>query len=343
MIISGDIGGTNIRLCLSGVLGSEKEPPWICQYKSSDYLSLERAIDEFLNDTGCPTKDIKAACFAVAGPIHEGEVKLTNLPWKVSIESLKSHLKIDVVELLNDFSALSYGLGALSSTDLVTLHMPSVPTQSMVRAVVGAGTGLGVSLLHGDLASPQVLSTEGGHIDFAPINDEQLSLLAYLKKDLSRVSVERVCSGYGLVNIYQFLIHTSMKAKNHQALSKQLKGSASDASLIGEYAQLHKDPVAIKAVEIFLEIYASVLGNVALMFLPLGGLYIAGGIAPNWMDHLQQEHFLQTIFNKGRMTGLLHQMPIHVITNTQVGLIGARCRAQYLLKQSEGVCLLKKP
>lgn len=343
MIISGDIGGTNIRLCLSDVLGSEKESPLICQYKSADYPSLELAIDEFLNDTGCPTKDIKAACFAVAGPIHEGEVKLTNLPWKVSIDSLKSHLKIDVVELLNDFSALSYGIGALSSIDLVTLHLPSVPTQSMVRAVVGAGTGLGVSLLYGDLVSPQVLSTEGGHIDFAPINDEQLSLLAYLKKDLTRVSVERVCSGYGLVNIYQFLIHTSMKAKDHQALSKQLEGSSSDAALIGEYAQTHNDPVARKAVEIFLEIYASVLGNVALMFLPLGGLYIAGGIAPRWMDYLRQEQFLQTIFNKGRMTDLLHQMPIHVITNTQVGLIGARCRAQYLLKQSEGICLLKRP
>lgn len=332
LILSGDIGGTNTRLCIN---------EHIRKYKCADFSSLSAIIKQFSEDEKFQLSEISAACFAVAGPIHKGTAHLTNLPWFVSEQELTLLLDTPYIKLINDFEAIGYGIPTLNDSDLMSLHS----TQTMQKpyndnkdapiAILGAGTGLGVALIHFHKNIPVISATEGGHVDFAPTSDEQVALLHYLRKKLHRISAERVCSGIGIINIYKFCSDTPLyQQRESPELQRALHQSVDQAATISEYAIIHKDPIALRTLDIFVKIYGSIAGNLALTTLPYQGLYLVGGIAPKLSKVIQKGAFMQQFLDKGRMSPLLKKIPVHICMNTNVGLQGAQNYALKLLTQS---------
>lgn len=332
VVLSGDIGGTHVRLELAHYEQDTAQVLAMTRYLSADHTSLADIVRKFLAEHHHDDGTIDSACFAAAGPIHQGEVTLTNLPWKINQFELERDLSIAKVGLINDFAAVGYGLDEMQAEDLVCLHSSVHTAPEGLRAVVGAGTGLGVGFSTRSNGKTTVFPTEGGHIDFAPINQEQQQLLHYLKKKLHRVSVERLCSGYGIVNIYHAVrdVILSDQAENSE-LANLISGAVQAGAAIAQYAIEYGDPIAKKTLDLFVDIYASMLGNVALMMLPMGGLYVAGGIAPKLINLLGQPHFLQVLQDKGRMSDLIRRIPVNVVMNTNIGLSGARRYAMQLL------------
>jgi glucokinase len=331
-ILSGDIGGTHVRLELAHHEQDATEILAMTGYLSADHTSLADIVRQFLVDHNYAGSRIDSACFAVAGPIHQGEVTLTNLPWKINQFELERDLSIATVGLINDFAAVGYGLDEMQAEDLVCLHSSVHMDPEGLRAVVGAGTGLGVGFSIRCNGKTTVFPTEGGHIDFAPINHEQQQLLHYLKQKLHRVSVERLCSGYGLVNIYHAVRDVILcEQLENEALANLMNSTEQPGAAIAQYAIEYNDPIAKKTLDLFVDIYASMLGNVALMMLPMGGLYVAGGIAPKLISLLQQPSFLQVLHDKGRMSDLIRRIPIHVVMKDHIGLLGARRYTMQLL------------
>ncbi|MCF6807770.1 glucokinase [Thiotrichales bacterium 19S9-12] len=340
LILSGDIGGTNTRLMLAEFKKStaKKQLSFMSQlnvifnktYHSADYKSLNKVIDLFLDDAKAKDKSIYSATFAVAGPIVDGSVQFTNLPWLVKEDELKETLDTDKVKLINDFEAIGYGIETLESKDLHTLQKGHTDPNNLV-AVIGAGTGLGITFLYQDGNHPRVQPTEGGHQDFAPVDDEQVQLLQYLRKKLHRVSVERFASGPGLVNIYRYVTDNPLyNQKESPELKRAIYLSDNPAAEIANYAHNHGDPMALRAIDIFIKIYGAVAGNLALTTLPKKGLYIVGGIAPKLLSQLNDGRFINAFCDKGRMDSLVKTIPVHVVLNTDVGIQGATIYASRL-------------
>ncbi|TNF65277.1 MAG: glucokinase [Gammaproteobacteria bacterium] len=339
IILSGDIGGTNTRLMLAEFKKtSRSEASFMNQlnilfthtYHSANHKSLTDVIKLFLKDAKLKDKLIFSATFAVAGPIVDGSVQFTNLPWLVKEEELKETLKTERVKLINDFEAIGYGIETLESKDLCTLQEGKIDNDNLV-AVIGAGTGLGVTFLYQDDKKPRVQPTEGGHADFAPVDDEQVALLQYMRKKLHRVSVERFVSGPGLVNIYRYVTDNPLyNQKENPELKRSLYLSDNPAAEIANFAHIHGDPMALRAIDIFVKIYGASAGNLALTTLPKKGLYIVGGMAPKLLSQLSDGRFINTFCDKGRMNKLVKSIPVHVVLNTDVGIQGATIYASRL-------------
>lgn len=324
LVLSGDIGGTTARLRLvdcsaSGQITLIKND----RYKSGDYLSFGAIIDDFLKDC---KQHVDSACFGVAGPIIENAVKFTNLAWDLKIEDIKSRLQTDRIELINDFVAIGYGLATLVASDIVTLQIGKKATQA-IQAYLGAGTGLGVGFITYEHGAPRVHPTEGGHIDFAPIDDEEISLLGFLRQKHHRVSYERVLSGHGLVNIYEFLCDQNRVDSNLALPIDPHEG----AIAITAIASQQQDSIARKTIDVFIRILAQAAGNLALTTLPFGGLYIVGGIVPKILPLIDKDSFLRVFRDKGRMAKLISDIPMHLVLNQDVGLQGATWRARSML------------
>lgn len=315
-VLAGDIGGTHARLCLA-----EKDAEKIHiiheqVYSSQQYPDLLPIVEDFLQH-----QDIQplAACFAVAGPIRQQQAQVTNLPWHLNADQLGKSLRIDRLSLLNDFQAAGYGLATLSEEQLVTLQTGQSEQQAR-RALIGAGTGLGISCLiyqnNGYIPYP----SEGGHVGFAPLDKEQSRLLTYLQSSLGYVCYEHLLSGAGLVRIYRFFL------KEHgtpSAFSDSIMQAADPAAEISHHAQLGDDELALQTLGCFVRIYAAQAGNVALNYLATGGVYLAGGIAPKIIEQLKSPHFLAAFHNKGAMSDLMQSFPVKVIMQDLVGLLGA--------------------
>lgn len=317
-ILAGDIGGTNTRLQLVDNAGATPAVIASRSYPSQAYADLESAIGDFLAHH--PHPKIDSACLAVAGPVQVSEAgqsaRLTNLPWQLNSVSLSQKLGIPRLRLLNDFQATAYGIAGLQQAELVTLQEGSRKAKAPCL-VLGAGTGLGVCQLiwQGDFY--EAIPGEGGHLAFAPTSELEDELLHFMRLELGRVSCERLLSGSGISAIYRFLLHREAIGDDALLHGPDPAAAISAAALNGSSRR------AEHALEIFCAIYGAVAGDLALINLAHGGVYIAGGIAPRILPLLQQGGFLHAFHAKGRMRPLSESMPVQVVTNTDVGLLGA--------------------
>ncbi|WP_414551018.1 glucokinase [Anabaena sp. CCY 0017] len=339
LLLAGDIGGTKTILRLVDASDS-LELQTICEesYRSGDFPDLVPLVQQFLIKANTPTP--QKACFAIAGPVVDNTAKLTNLTWFLDTDRLKQELGIDSMCLINDFAAVGYGIFGLSKKDLLTLQVGKHKLEAPI-AIIGAGTGLGQGFLIKQGNYYQVFPSEGGHADFAPRSELEFQLLKYLldKHDIQRVSVERVVSGQGVVAIYQFLRDRKISAESPEIAqivrtweqeAGQPEKSVDPGAVIGIAALQGSDRLSVQTLQLFVDIYGAEAGNLALKFLPYGGLYIAGGIAPKIQTLMQKGNFLLNFSQKGRMRPLLEDIPVHIILNQQVGLIGAALSAARL-------------
>ncbi len=346
VLLAGDIGGTKTILRLVQVQphaivrqpqGLPLQTLYENRYPSRDFPDLVPIVQQFL-DTATQTLGEQIvpekACFAIAGPITHQTSKVTNLGWYLETERLQQDLKIASIQLINDFAAVGYGVLGLAPNDLATLQI-GTPQPNTPIAVIGAGTGLGQGFLIPQAGQYIVYASEGGHADFAPRCQRDFQLLNYLRKkyDIQRVSVERVVSGQGITAIYQFLRDNCQVASESTAVEQAVKAweqeisrretTVEPAAEISQAALKQCDRRSQQTLQLFVEAYGAEAGNLALKILPYGGLFIAGGIAAKILPLLQNGDFLRAFTAKGRMKPLLEQIPIHVVLNPQVGLIGA--------------------
>jgi glucokinase len=342
-ILAGDIGGTKtfIRLAETQSHGEQSITAYEALYTSTSYDSFDLILQEFWQSAAASLGEMPAplfACFGLAGPIVDNTCTLSNLDWVVSAEEISNRTGIPQVTLINDFTAVGYGLLGLGRDDLFTLQDGQPKVRSPI-AVIGAGTGLGECFLTWSHQNYQVHSTEGGHADFAPRSPQEVQLMQYLQsKSGGRVSIERVVSGTGIVAIYQFLRDTSASPVGEQtpatiglaqAIANWEAGQTGvdAAALIAAAAAQGDDALAMQTMDLFVEAYGAEAGNLALKILPYGGLYIAGGVAAKNLDLMRRGGFLEAFHQKGRMRSLLTEIPIHIVLNPQVGLIGATLHA----------------
>ncbi|HEY9804322.1 MAG TPA: glucokinase [Leptolyngbyaceae cyanobacterium] len=332
LLLAGDIGGTKTILRLVEISdSSELKTIFEETYHSGDFPDLVPMVQQFLVKANSPTP--QKACFAIAGPVVNNTAKLTNLVWFLDTERLAQELGIPLISLINDFAAVGYGIFGLTKQDILTLQVGKPKPEAPI-GVIGAGTGLGQGFLIKQGNHYQVFPSEGGHADFAPRNELEFQLLKYLldKHDIQRVSVERVVSGQGIVAIYQFLrdrkhatespeIAQIVRAWEQQA--GQAEKSVDPGAAIGKAAVQKCDRLSEQTLQLFIDAYGAEAGNLALKLLPYGGLYIAGGIAPKILPLIENSNFLLNFSQKGRMRPLLEEIPVHIILNQQVGLIGA--------------------
>lgn len=333
IILAGDIGGTNTRLLLAQINNHNTKKPKLIEiskakYKNKDFPKFEDIINEFINQNNAiPIDSIKASCFAVAGPIINQKVKLTNLPWSISAKRLKKNTNLKNILLINDFTAIGYGIPNLEPKDYMVLQNAPKKITSPI-AYLGAGTGLGVGLMmpannNNNKISYKIIHTEGGHVDFAPTNTLQVNILQYLYKKYHRVSAERLLSGNGLFNIYQYLQSSPPYGIKEDPNLKHETETGDPAKAISVYAIEKKDILSQIALDEFCKIYGSITGNIALSTLCYGGLYIAGGIAPQIIDVIKAGNFMRKFKDKGRMSSLLENIPLSVIIDPDIGLKGA--------------------
>jgi glucokinase len=318
MILAGDVGGTNTRLGLFAV-----ERDRLVLRKEGDFSNRGRAHLGEILEAFLKSHALKAevACLGVAGPVKNARVETTNLPWIVDAHELAQRLGIKRVWLLNDLEANAYGIGALSPSDLVQLNQGTGDLQGN-QAVISAGTGLGEAGLCWDGKAHIPFGTEGGHTDFAPTDDLQMDLLRHLRKKYGHVSSERVLSGPGLVEIYTFLRDVAHVGEPSSALALELEGS-DPAAAVSKAGLTGSCPVAVKALDLFVEVYGSAAGNLGLKMLAIGGVYLGGGIAPKIIEKLRGPRFMESFVDKGRMRRLLASMPVSVIMNEKTALLGA--------------------
>ncbi|MEH2067079.1 MAG: glucokinase [Nostoc sp.] len=332
LLLAGDIGGTKTILRLVEASDSQSLHTIHQEsYQSSDFPDLVPIVQQFLvkANTSVPHK----ACFAIAGPIVNNTAKLTNLAWFLDTERLQEELGIPQISLINDFTAIGYGILGLEKQDLHQLQAGKLQPEAPV-AIIGAGTGLGQGFLIKQGNNYQIFPSEGGHVDFAPRNEIEFQLLKYLlnKHDIQRVSVERVVSGMGIVSIYQFLRDRKFATESPDIAkivrtweqeAGQEERSVDPGAVIGTAAVEKRDRLSEQTLQLFIEAYGTEAGNLALKLLPYGGLYIAGGIAPKILPLIKESGFLLNFTQKGRMRPLLEDIPVYIILNQQVGLIGA--------------------
>ena len=320
--IAGDIGGTKTSLRMSAGEGARSV---LLQksYSSANYAGLAEILDEFMQEAG--VFNISAVCLALAGPVSERKVKLTNLPWEVDADALAGRFSIPRISFINDFEAVGHGIAVLQSGDLLTLQSGNPQAQG-VRVVVGAGTGLGVAWLSWMNGEYAVHPSEGGHLDFAPTDARQYDLMQYLQRRHGHVSYERIVSGPGLVAILEFLRDSGQGIPSPKLIEAMEQGDG--AAAITRFAQQDHEDIAQRAVDLFVRVYGAFVGNLALLALPRGGIYVAGGIAAKISAIMQRGEFMRAFLDKGRYTGLLASLPLHIVTNQQVGLLGADLMAQ---------------
>lgn len=330
-VLAGDIGGTKTLLQIVDVSGSRRDVILEKRFESREYSSFDLLLENFIASLPGMLNQIKGACLAIAGPVQDviggQRVATTNLPWHLDTAQLCSKFKISRLRLVNDFFAIGTGIAALADSDLRSIQN-GLPQPHAPRLVLGAGTGLGVAQLIWRDAGYRVLPSEGGHVGFTPETDDQVDYLRYMRRRYGRVSWERVVSGPGLLSIYTFLYEASHGADKIQL--SQVMNSTDPAAAINEHATCGDDAVAEQALQWFVELYGAVAGDLALVNLPYGGVYLAGGIAPKILDQRWVPLFIQAFTNKGRMSSLAQSFPVHVVTHPSAGLLGAALIASHL-------------
>lgn len=331
-ILSADLGGTKVIFQHTEYLNSQLKIIAEKRYECKYFHQFSDIIQSFITQHQITKIDV--ACLAIAGPIHNEtdeiqSVKLSNLPWTLNNKDIASEFNIAKVKFINDFQAIGYGIELLAEDDLIPLQSGK-PAKQMSKAVIGAGTGLGHCTLIWNGSYYETLAAEAGHINFAPITDEQIQLLQYLRNKYQPVSFEHVVSGSGIVDIYQFY------AQNHPINQWDIIQNAPDpAAKISELALSNQDSCALKTLNLFIECYGSQAGNFTLCTIPKSGLYIAGGIATKILKKMQTGNFMKAFLAKDKMTDLLKSIPVYIIKQPKVGLLGATHYAQLKLTQPQ--------
>ncbi len=322
MIIAGDIGGTKTNVALFEE-GRPSTPSAQASYTNAGFDSLEDILDEFAASHRAP---VTHACFGVAGPVVEGHVAATNLAWEVSADALARKLNLRSVGLINDLEATAYGIECLRESQLFTLHEGDGRAEGH-RALIAAGTGLGMAGLFWDGRRFTPMPSEGGHIDFAPRNELEYGLLRYVEERIGgRVSYERVLSGPGLFTIYEFL-RDARHAAEPAWLAEEVEGGDPSAA-VSKAALAGRAEIAVKALDVFTSIYGAMAGNLVLLLKPAGGLYVGGGIAPKILEKLKDGTFLRAYLDKGRMTFITEATPVRVVLDDKAALYGAALYSQ---------------
>jgi glucokinase len=325
MILAGEIGATRTRLAAFETEGNRLSCVVEKNYTSHDYPGLAEILPQFIRSEGIP---VHSACFGVAGPVRSGRSKISNLPWTIDSVELAKLLKLPSVGLLNDLEAYAYGIDALESKDFTTLSEGSEDAEGN-RAVISAKTGLGVAGLFWDGFRHHPFPCEGGHADFAPRNELQMELLAYLLKKFGRVSAERILSGPGIKNIYDFFRDTH-KAEEPAAIHGQMATARDAPALISQLAAQGNAPICEQTMSLFVSVFGAETGNCALHYMTTGGIFIGGSIAAKNVAKMKEPVFMESFLDKGRMGALLKDMPVKIILNDDCGLVGA---ARYTLVQ----------
>jgi len=322
MLLAGDIGGTKTHLAIFSPETGPRTPLAEDTFPSARFPSLEALASEFLAQV-----DLKPerASFGVAGPVLAGRATITNLPWVMHESHLEAALGLSSVHLLNDLIAIASAVPWLEPDDVYTLN-EGQPTPGGAIAVIAPGTGLGEAFLTWDGSRYRPHPSEGGHTDFAPNNLLETDLLRYLLERFGHVSYERVCSGRGLPNIYAFL-RDSGYAEEPEWLAEQLAEVDDPNPIIVKAAldETKQCELCIATLNTFVSILGTEAGNMALNLMATGGVYLAGGIPPRILPALDGEQFLSDFQAKGRMSDLMARIPVHVILNHKVALLGAAC------------------
>jgi glucokinase len=324
LVLAGDIGGTKTSVALFSVHGDKLRIEAERNFPSKQYSGLTPILEEF----GVHKQMIEAACFGIAGPVVDGRVKTTNLPWIIDSQLLCQALKLETVYLLNDLEAAAYGVFTLEDDEFYFLNQGTLHHTGN-KALIAAGTGLGQAILYDDGRHFRALPSEGGHADFAPRDELEIELLRYLLARFGHVSYERVLSGPGLFNIYRFL-KESRGMEEPPWLAKHFAAGDDPGATISQAALAGKAEICVKALDLFVSIYGAEAGNMALRFKSVRGLYVGGGIAPKILQKLKDGTFMRSFIDKGRYTELLAAMPVQVVLNPQAGLRGAGYYAAFL-------------
>ena len=320
MLLAGDVGGTKTNV---GIYSSDKgprEPLFEGTFPSGQYASLEDLVSEFLLQVSI---EIDRASFGVAGPVVGGQARITNLPWVIEEDQLRRSLHLKSVQLFNDLEAIAYGVNLLEKDDLHTLN-EGVPIPRGTLAVIAPGTGLGEAFLIWDGKRYHAYPSEGGHADFGPTNPLEIDLLRYLHKKMEHVSYERICSGHGLPNIYRYL-KDSGYAEEQAWLAEQLATADDPTPIIVSAALDSEKPckLCVTTLRIFVSTLGAEAGNLALKVMATGGVYLGGGIPPRIISLLDEGAFMERFTNKGRFSELVSRIPVHVICNPKIALMGA--------------------
>jgi glucokinase len=324
MILAGDVGGTKVHLALYGFNQGQLTHIRDEKFPAREYEGLEVVVRQFLSEaTG---EDVTAACFGVPGPVRNGRLKLTNLPWTLDSRELSRNLNIEHLFLINDLEANGYGIPELSADQIYVLSEGDNSVMGN-RGLVSAGTGLGEAVLVWNGKSHVPLASEGGHCDFAPRNEDEIELLRYLQRQLNgRVSFERVVSGLGLQNIYSFL--RDEKGLEEAPWLRERMEAEDPNAVIGELGEDGANELCARTLDMFVSAYGAEAGNLALKVLAIGGMYLGGGIAPKILKKMKTGVFMQAFADKGRLSDLLVKTPVRIILESRAALIGAASFAE---------------
>ncbi|HET9121930.1 MAG TPA: glucokinase [Acidiferrobacteraceae bacterium] len=320
LLLVGDVGGTKTDLAIVPLAAPIGPPLVRAQFRSVDYPGLEVMVQQFLTRAGMHAR---CACFDVAGPVVGGRAHLTNLPWQVDEAALRQALGIPAVWVLNDLAAIAHAVPLLRAEDLQAIHAVA-PVAGGALAVIAPGTGLGEAFLVWDGVAYRDYPSEGGHADFAPPTPAYADLLTYLQGRLGHVSYEMVCSGVGIPYLYEYFRDRGAAAEPRD-FAAALSGALDRTPLIVEAAQAGGDGAALATatLDAFITILGAEAGNLALKVMATGGVYLGGGIPPRILPWLRDGRFMEAFLRKGRFAKLLQQIPVHVIVNPDVALVGA--------------------
>ena len=323
MILAGDIGGTKTALAWvedGAIVGSRT-------YPSADYSSLTEIVRDFVTDR--TSNHVRGACFGIAGPIVNGVVRMTNLPWVIEADDFVALLGTASVRLINDLEAIAYGVAAVGDEGFVTLNAGRSDGTGNA-AVIAAGTGLGEAGLYWDGRAHRPFASEGGHASFAPRDEVEIALLQFLLTERDHVSWERVLSGPGLHNIYRFL-RDAKRGDEPTWLADRIR-DRDPAAVIAECALDHTSPLCEQALRLFISLYGAEAGNLALKTVATGGVFVAGGIAPKILPALTDGVFLEAFLRKGRFRSVLETVSVRVVVTDTIALLGAARAAEELCR-----------
>lgn len=322
-VLAGDIGGTKTRLGVYHLIGRGIRLIRMRDFCSIEYSGLDKIIDEFLTDK----RQISAACFGVAGPVASDMAIAINLPWQISVKTLQKKYSFKRVSLINDLVANAYGIEIMKQDNFTILNTGKRTVGN--RALLSAGTGLGAAIMFWNGSKYIPSPSEGGHVEFGPRNRLDFDLLQYLSKRFGHVSYERVLSGRGLFNIYQFMKEQQFGAEPNWLRMRLAKEDP--AVVITETARLKKSRLCSAALDLFVSIYGAAAGNLALLAMASGGVFIGGGIAPKIIWKLKEGAFMRAFRDKGRLADIIEHFPVKVVMNDSAALLGAALQASRML------------
>ena len=316
MILAGDVGGTKTSLALYRREGRGLLRVRMATYRSREHADLDSILRDFLGGETA----VERACVGVAGPVEDGRCKLTNLDWEVDEASLRRTLGVREAYLVNDLQATASSLPFLRTSDRAMLQEGGADPRGNM-AVLSAGTGLGEGFLVDSGTGYIPLASEGGHVDFAPRDEREMRLHAFLRAKHGRVSLERVLSGPGLHDVYRFLREEERMAEE-PGIAAEVAGGEPQHAIV-RHGLAGGQGACAETVRIFCSLYGAEAGNLALQYLATGGVFLGGGIAPAILTALRRGEFLSAFLDKGRMRALLSRVPVAVILDPGAPLLGA--------------------